>query len=63
MNQNIDELADQMYDKLKNERSITQFLVMRYAGVDFNTANDICHKIWRRLKAEARQYAHEFNCR
>ena len=56
---NLDEIALQLYEKLKNEKRITQVLVMRHAGVDFETADKICHKIWRRMREEAKIYVEE----
>ena len=59
MNQNIDELTNRMYEKFKNERHFSQLLIMRHAGVDFNTADLIFQRVWRRLRDEARKYAEE----
>lgn len=59
MNANLKELADQMYDKLQNQKRISELLVMRHAGVDFDTANSICHLVWRKRRTEAKQLLEE----
>lgn len=57
--ENLDNLAETLYDKLKDQKSITPILVQRHAHVDFETAMRICEKIWRKLREDAQKWALE----
>ena len=57
--ESIDNLADSMYELLKDQKRITPVLVQRHAKVDFDTALRICEKIWRRLRKDAQKWALE----
>lgn len=55
----LDKIANELYEKLKDQKRITPILVQRHAKVDFDTSLRICERIWRKLREDAQKWALE----
>lgn len=55
----LNQVADDLYEVLKDQKKITPILVQKHTHMDFDASMRICEILWRKLRNDAQKWALE----